>query len=406
MKDSYSETVNHLLALNKSSGDREMTLDNARALEASFGYPTRSYPIIHVAGTNGKGSTVTKIAKALELSGYRVGMYTSPHLSCFRERIRINGEMINEGQITKLIQEGFSHCSNSGIAPSFFEITTCAAFKHFANELVDVAVVEVGIGGRLDSTNIVTPILSVITSIDLDHMQFLGSTRQSIAFEKAGIIKPHIPVLVGPCANMPEVQQVAAEKGSAYYCVEGAFANFDEENSAIAKQALALTGFICSEAVVETAMETRPPCRMQHFPIGNGVILDVAHNLNGVTRLLASMDHSYPTHPFHVVCGFSKDKEVVECLQMLHDKAEHIHLVSANHDRAMPLEMLIEHARNIEYSAHNSVAEGIQAALNSGQMVLICGTFFMMREARDALGIEQECDLFDLNEPAIRLIKP
>ncbi|MDP1836645.1 MAG: folylpolyglutamate synthase/dihydrofolate synthase family protein [Chlamydiales bacterium] len=405
MSSSYQEAVNSLLALNRSAGDREMTLDNARLLEASFGHPSRSYPIIHVAGTNGKGSTVTKIAKALELSGYRVGMYTSPHLSCFRERICINGVMISEDQITKLIQEGFAHCSDSGLAPSFFEITTCAAFRHFANELVDVAVVEVGIGGRLDSTNIITPILSVITSIDLDHTQFLGSTRESIAREKAGIIKPHIPVVVGPCADMPEIQQVAEEKGSAYYCVEGTFANYDEENSAIAKQAIALTGFICSDAVVEAAMEARPPCRMQHFPIGKGVILDVAHNLNGVTRLLASMDHSYPNQPFHVVCGFSKDKEVAECLQMLTNKAEHVHLVSAKHDRAMPMEMLVKQSKSIEHSCHRSVAEGIQVALSSGQIVLICGTFFMMREARDALGIAQECDPFDLNEPAISLIK-
>lgn len=170
-------------------------LDNTMTLDAHFGHPHRNYKTIHIAGTNGKGSCAHTIAAILQNMGYKVGLYTSPHIIDFRERIRINGITISEEYIVDFVEQerGFFE----PLHPSFFEVTTAMAFKYFSDMQVDIAVIEVGLGGRLDCTNIITPILSVITNISLDHTQFLGNTLAKIAGEKAGIMKPGVPVVIG-----------------------------------------------------------------------------------------------------------------------------------------------------------------------------------------------------------------
>ena len=170
-------------------------LDNSHALDAHFGHPHTRYQTIHVAGTNGKGSSSHTLASILQADGHRVGLYTSPHLVDFRERIRVNGVMMPEEYVVDFVREERSFFEP--LHPSFFELTTALAFKYFAEQEVDIAVVEVGLGGRLDCTNIITPQLSIITNISVDHTQFLGHTLPEIAHEKAGIIKPHVPVVVG-----------------------------------------------------------------------------------------------------------------------------------------------------------------------------------------------------------------
>ena len=170
-------------------------LDNSHALDAHFGHPHTRYRTIHVAGTNGKGSSSHTLASILQADGHRVGLYTSPHLVDFRERIRVNGVMMPEEYVVDFVREERSFFEP--LHPSFFELTTALAFKYFAEQEVDIAVVEVGLGGRLDCTNIITPQLSIITNISVDHTQFLGHTLPEIAHEKAGIIKPHVPVVVG-----------------------------------------------------------------------------------------------------------------------------------------------------------------------------------------------------------------
>lgn len=170
-------------------------LDTARALDDCFGNPHRRYPTIHIAGTNGKGSTASTIAAILQCAGYRTGLYTSPHLIDFRERIRANGKMIPERDVIDFVTR-YREISPD-IAPSFFELTTIMAFEWFAKQDVDVAVIETGLGGRLDTTNIITPVLSIITNISLDHIAQLGSSEEAIAVEKAGIIKPDVPVVIG-----------------------------------------------------------------------------------------------------------------------------------------------------------------------------------------------------------------
>ena len=186
-----------------ASGYKE-GLSNSLALDEHFGHPHKKFLSIHVAGTNGKGSCSHTLSAILQMCGYRVGLYTSPHLVDFSERIRINGQPIPEDYVVNFVDQERSFIES--LQPSFFEVTTAMAFKFFAEMNVDIAVIEVGLGGRLDCTNIITPILSIITNIGMDHTQFLGSTLQEIALEKAGIIKPGVPVLIGE--STPETREI------------------------------------------------------------------------------------------------------------------------------------------------------------------------------------------------------
>lgn len=196
----YQETIKYLYSATPQferigAAAYKPGLDTARALDDAFGNPHLRYPTIHVAGTNGKGSTCHTLAAILQSQGYRTGLYTSPHLIDFRERMRVNGEMISEQEVIDFVERYRS--LNLGLSPSFFELTTIMAFDFFARQNVDIAIIETGLGGRLDTTNIITPILSVITNISLDHTAQLGNTLAGIASEKAGIIKPGVPVVVG-----------------------------------------------------------------------------------------------------------------------------------------------------------------------------------------------------------------
>lgn len=210
---SYEETVAYLYSCTPQfqligAAAYKPGLDTARCLDAAFGFPHKHYPTIHIAGTNGKGSTAHTIAAVLQSAGYRVGLYTSPHLVDFRERIRVNGEMISRDGVVGFMDRYRS--MNVNCSPSFFELTTIMAFDWFASQKVDVAVIETGLGGRLDTTNIIRPVLSVITNISFDHVAQLGNTLTSIAREKAGIIKPGVPVVIGEAEG--DVAQVFIDK--------------------------------------------------------------------------------------------------------------------------------------------------------------------------------------------------
>jgi len=183
-------------------------LQTTEALDEHFGHPHRKFKTIHIAGTNGKGSCSHTLAAILQAEGYKVGLYTSPHLVDFRERIRVNGECVPEQYVIDFVDQ--ERAFFEPLRPSFFELTTALAFKYFAEQKVDIAVIEVGLGGRLDCTNIITPILSIITNISLDHTQFLGNTLAEIAGEKAGIIKPGVPVVIGE--DIPETRPVFEAK--------------------------------------------------------------------------------------------------------------------------------------------------------------------------------------------------
>lgn len=221
----YQETVHYLFTATPAfekigkAGYKE-GLDNTLALDEHFGHPHRYYSTLHIAGTNGKGSCAHTLAAILQSAGLKVGLYTSPHLVDFRERIRINGRPIPEQYVVDFVAQ--ERAFFEPLHPSFFELTTALAFKYFKDMKVDIAVIEVGLGGRLDCTNILRPLLSVITNISMDHMQFLGHTPAAIAAEKAGIIKPATPVVVGEATaeTRPVFEQKAREAGAPIYFAE------------------------------------------------------------------------------------------------------------------------------------------------------------------------------------------
>jgi dihydrofolate synthase/folylpolyglutamate synthase len=215
----YQETVNYLFNVTPvfekiGAGAYKAGLENTLLMDEHFGHPHRKFKTIHIAGTNGKGSCSHTLAAILQSAGMKVGLYTSPHLVDFRERIRVNGQTISEKDVVDFVEKERSFFEP--LRPSFFELTTAMAFKYFAEQEVDVAVIEVGLGGRLDCTNIITPILSVITNISFDHTQFLGDTLASIASEKAGIIKDGVPVVIGEATTetRPVFEARALEKGA------------------------------------------------------------------------------------------------------------------------------------------------------------------------------------------------
>src|SRR5580765_7445069 len=207
----YSSAVAYLYRLQKHG--IKLGLVTMTALMVRLGMPQTRYRTLHIAGTNGKGSTAAMAAAVLQAAGYRVGLYTSPHLVEFRERIRVNGEMIAESRVAQLTEQLQTLCQPD-LSPTFFEYTTAMAFQHFADSGVDVAVLEVGLGGRFDATNVVMPMACAVTTISLDHQEYLGNTCSAIAFEKAGIIKAGVPVVVGRLGDdaWRTIQQVARER--------------------------------------------------------------------------------------------------------------------------------------------------------------------------------------------------
>lgn len=411
MKQNYSQIINRLFSVNQLEG-MKFGLKNSHDLHRLLENPSHAFQSIHVAGTNGKGSVSTKIAAAYETAGHKVGLYTSPHLSCFRERIRINGEMISEKQVEAYMNTLFSLCDEHRIKATFFELTTMMALTHFARENVDMAVLETGLGGRLDSTNIVKPKLSIITSISLDHTEILGSTIEEIAREKAGIIKPSVPIILGPRVPLPIIEPIALENNSPCTQVNGTFSDYHEENCAIAKQALETLKI--SKNAIAIGLKALPPCRLQMFtandllaagfshPLPKMVILDVAHNPDGFHQLLKAVRKRYPAAPLRFVLGLSSNKDIVGCLDVVKNAASAFHLVEGANGRATPKEFLARELSALGVKKdmlfyESSIASGIHHAIKLAgekkEIVVTCGSFFIMAEARKALGIYEIQDI-------------
>lgn len=366
-------------------------LDNACALNEKLDFPTTCYPTIHIAGSNGKGSVAAKIAKALELSGYRVGLYTSPHLFCFRERMTINAEPISEDDVISGLERIFLLNDTHQLNANFFEMTTFLAFDYFRRQNVDVAVIETGLGGRLDATNVICPELSVITSISREHIDVLGDQIEQIASEKAGIIKEKIPVVLGPKARCQAIYDQARHKSSPVFASNKISHFYDEENSAIAQLALEqLTErFTITEEALAKGLLFRPACR---FEIHGNVIFDVAHNPEAIFSLLQALHSLFPATQFRFLVGFSKDKEYDRCLELIADVAVHIHLTQADSPRAAPIDALKNAMQSEDpslYSAYPSIPEAAEAAAAEaaakGEILVVCGSFYIMAEAKEIL---------------------
>jgi dihydrofolate synthase/folylpolyglutamate synthase len=396
MMSEYDRLIERLFEVNLHDGVK-LGLKNMLKISEACHHPESQFKSIHVAGSNGKGSVSTKIAKGLELSGLKVGLYTSPHISCFRERIQINGQLISEDDVLDHLSNMFIIRDLHKIPCTFFEITTALAFCYFAKSNVDVVVLETGLGGRLDATNIVTPILSVITSISLDHTEILGNTLEKIALEKAGIIKPHVPVIAGP--RVPSiVAKVASEKNCSFYQIRAIFEDFDDENNSIAKQALELLEV--SENIIKDALKVKPPCRMEKCVFqGNTFILDVAHNPDGLAHLFSSIKQQYNNVPLRIIFGLSQNKDIQSCLSIILKEGDSFHLVSAKNGRGMPVDALAQLIKTEKpLFTHDSLKDAVNTTLEFNDITIICGTFFIMRDAKAALGMFETQDIIDMNE--------
>ena len=371
----YEETVDYLFHVTPvfektgASAYKE-GLSNTHALDEHFGHPHHQFKTIHVGGTNGKGSCSHTLAAILQSAGYKVGLYTSPHLADFRERIRVNGLCISKEYVVDFVEQERSFFEP--LHPSFFELTTAMAFKYFAEQQVDIAVIEVGLGGRLDCTNIITPLLSVITNISFDHTQFLGDTLEKIAGEKAGIIKEHVPVVIGE--TTPETRPVfmdTAEKHHAPLLFAESFRMdlFQDShltNLQIEDIDFELKGY-CQEKNKRTilcavrALETYTDI-LKHINIAeavtNGmahvtemtglmgrwqtlqthplVICDTGHNTGG-WQYLAPQIANTPCRQLRVVFGMVDDKDIRTVMQMLPKQAVYYWTQASSH-RAIPAE--------------------------------------------------------------------
>lgn len=394
----------------------KLGLQNMQELHEHLGRPMDKLTVIHIAGTNGKGSVALKIAKTLELTGLRVGLFCSPHVSSFRERMQVNGNLISEEQVVEYLPRIYELCNQHDIPATFFEIATALAFMFYAEENVDVVVLETGLGGRLDATNVIRkPALSVITSIGLEHTRILGDTVELIALEKGGIIKEDCPVLVGPNVPHQVLRECAKEKkAKAYYTCDDVLGepptvitDYDEENARIATAAIHLLDqFDVPLDIVKKGTRERPPCRFETLKLDNDltVILDVAHNPDAMEYLVRKLQATYPNDKFRVVVGMSSDKDLGKCgrsiLQAVGDNVQAIHVVQAAHPRAASVEAIVTaeprlndcHFDTNDRSIAKQVCDAMRLATANGEILVVCGSVFLMSEAREALGIDEPRD--------------
>jgi dihydrofolate synthase/folylpolyglutamate synthase len=317
-------------------------LENISAVNHHLNNPNLDFKSIHIAGTNGKGSVATKIAKALSLSGYKTALYTSPHITSYEERISIDGKLISKKDVKVLLKKIFKLRKELKVYLSFFEITTLLAFLYFSKKKVDFAIIETGLGGRLDATNIITPILSIITSISLDHTNILGDTLDLIAFEKAGIIKPKIPVVIGRKANKEPIIKKAKRSKSELYISKKVKKNafYDDENSSIALRALEVFSlkYPLKKSAIKKALKIRPEARFEIFKsLGpKAIIFDVAHNLDGFKELKKAIKLFFPNEKVRVILGFSKLKDTLSCLKLLKTFSNFIHVTESKCFKSLP----------------------------------------------------------------------
>ncbi|HSN91666.1 MAG TPA: cyanophycin synthetase [Anaeromyxobacteraceae bacterium] len=377
-----------------------------RALEA-LGRPDRAYPILHVGGTNGKGSTCAMAAAALAAAGHRVGLYTSPHLQRFEERIRVQGEPVPEPTLADLVAEVRHACPWHDAAPSgerltYFEFATLLGLLHFARVGVRVAVVEVGLGGRLDATNAVLPLVAAVARVGLDHTQLLGDTVESIAREKAGIFKPGVPAVVHgeqPPGALEVLRAEAARRGAPLRIAPPGYAGtvalrgpHQRANAALAAEALALLDRagvpVPPAAVAEGIATARWPGRLEEV---GGVLLDGAHNPDGAAALAAALAALFPGRPVELVFGVLADKDHAAMVAALAPAVRRFHLVAPPSPRARPPDELrpLAEAAGAAAHAHGSLLEALACARREaadGAVPCVAGSLYLVGEARAILG--------------------
>ena len=375
-------------------------LTNSLALSAHLNYPENKFKTIHVAGTNGKGSTSHMLASILQEAGYKVGLYTSPHLKDFRERIKINGTVIDEQDVVSFVQNNSEFLKEHKL--SFFEMTVGLAFDCFAKHNVDVAIIEVGLGGRLDSTNIISPVVSVITNIGLDHTQFLGETFPEIAFEKAGIIKSNIPVVIGEFheETFSVFDKIAKDNNAPLYLAQKNISKsyktdlkgtYQVNNLKTAVQTCAVLnekGFNISDNQIQTGLKsvvsnTGLLGRWQILQSTPKVICDTAHNKEGLSYVLNQLENENYNN-LHIVFGVVDDKNLEQILPMFPKKAVY-YFCKPNIPRGLDVEklQLICSKYNLIGETYSSVDEAYKTSLKSAKeddLIYIGGSTFVVAE--------------------------
>lgn len=388
-------------------------LENTLALDKHFEHPHHSFRSIHVAGTNGKGSCSHTIAAILQEAGYRVGLYTSPHLIDFRERIRVNGQPISEEYVIRFVEK--ERTFFEPLQPSFFELTTAMAFRYFADEKVDIAVIEVGLGGRLDCTNIIRPDLCIITNISFDHTQFLGDTLEKIAREKAGIIKNGIPVIIGE--TTPETKPVFLKKAQGanapiYFAEENDREDYpgiecelkgiyQKKNTRTILTALPLlkeASYHLDEQSVRSGFAhvvelTGLMGRWQKLQDSPTLICDTGHNVGGITYIVEQLrQQSY--RRLHIAIGMVNDKDIRGVLALLPKEAIY-YFTKASVKRALPENELQELAATVglQGTCYPDVPTAVLAAQNESlpeDFIFVGGSSFIVADLlanRDALNL-------------------
>jgi dihydrofolate synthase/folylpolyglutamate synthase len=377
-----------------------------RALDA-LGRPERALRVLHVAGTNGKGSTCAMAAAALRAAGHRTGLYTSPHLVRFEERIAVDGVPVSEAALGALLAAVRAACpwhdaGGEGERLTYFEMATLLGLLHFAREGVEAAVLEVGLGGRFDATNVVAPLACAVSRIGLDHTELLGPTLEAVAREKAGIFKPGVPAVVAggqPAAALAALADEAARRGAPFSVAEAAYEGpialagpHQRENAALAAAALRLLdgrGLAVPGGAVEAGIAgARWPGRLE---LVAGVLLDGAHNADGALALARALPALHPGRPVELVFGVLADKDHRAMLRALARCVNGLHLVAPRSPRARPPADYADFARSLGPSVddHPSVEEALtcaRSAAGSDGLVCVAGSLYLVGEARQLLG--------------------
>lgn len=420
----YEETLHYLytstpLFQNVGKDAYKEGLENTYELDKHFGHPHKRFKTIHIAGTNGKGSCSHTLAAILQSAGYKTGLYTSPHLVDFRERIRVNGTPVPKDYVTSFVEENRSFFEP--LHPSFFELTTAMAFKYFAEQHVDVAIIEVGLGGRLDCTNIITPDMCIITNISFDHTQFLGNTLEKIAKEKAGIIKSGIPVVIGETSTETRTvfQNKAAETHAPITFAEdeslvedwktgtdgyriyqtkdyadlkgelGGLYQIKNTNTILtAVRQLKQIGYTITEQDVRNGFAnvcklTGLMGRWQTIETSPKVICDTGHNVGGISYIVEQLKLETYKH-LHIVIGMVNDKDISGVLSLL-PKDAYYYFTQASVKRALPAEEMAQkaYAANLQGSYYDNVQTALEAAkakADKDDLIFVGGSSFIVAD--------------------------
>ncbi|MBI4682344.1 MAG: bifunctional folylpolyglutamate synthase/dihydrofolate synthase [Nitrospirae bacterium] len=431
----YDNTVNYLYGLQKHG--IKLGLSNTIQLMAMLGRPHKSFHSIHVAGTNGKGSTATAISSILIENGLKVGLFTSPHLVSFTERIRINKRNITESEVIDLASEIRRSIGSSGLSPTFFEFVTAMAFHYFASEKIDWAVVETGMGGRLDATNVIDPEVAVITNISRDHCEFLGNTISDITYEKAGIIKPGVPVITASAvpAVIKQLTKTANSRGAGIHIYnkdyKGSLLSMDDRHITLdysgyenykdltaplsgnyqlynlstairACEILRQKGFQISDTSIKRGLQNiHIEGRLEQVSHEPPIILDSAHNPGAAEALAVSIKDLFCDKKIILVAGILDDKDIHGILNPLVQVSETVILTRSKHERAASPEKLNKIISDMHKSDTNpqpisvtstdtvSQALGLAKSLcGEDHIIIVTGSFYTTGEVKEILGAD------------------